>query len=149
MKRTEKAPTGAVTSAGAITETVAWRGTSISKVDSTTAAGGRQLGFVESILLREGARGASHALRTVELARLAGFSNARGLQAQIEAERTNGALICSRCSNGGGYYIPGSRAELVAFERTLRRRALGTLRTLKATRRALRVMEGQEVLHDE
>ena len=129
--------------------TTAWRGTSISEVDSTTAAGGRQLGFVESILLREGARGASHALRTVELARLAGFSNARGLQAQIEAERTNGALICSRCSNGGGYYIPGSRAELVAFERTLRRRALGTLRTLKATRRALRVMEGQEVLHDE
>lgn len=127
----------------------AWRGTSISEVDSTTAGGGRQHGLVESILLREGARGASHAIRTVELARLAGFSNARGLQAQIEAERTNGALICSRCSNYGGYYIPGSRAELVAFERTLRRRALGTLRTLKATRRALRVMEGQEVLHDE
>lgn len=149
MKRTEKAPTGAVTSAGAITETAAWRGTSISKVDSTTAAGGRQLGFVESILLREGARGASHAIRTAELARLAGFSNARGLQAQIEAERGGGALIVSKCSDGGGYYIAGNRAELKAFERTLRRRALGTLRTLKAARLALEVMDGQEVLADE
>ena len=148
MKRTEKAPTSAPTLARAEKKETASSGTS-STTYPNTDVGGRQHGLVESILLREGARGASHAIRTVELARLAGFSNARGLQAQIEAERTNGALICSRCSDGGGYYLPADRNEIVAFEQTLKRRALGTLRSLRAARRALKVMEGQEELADE
>jgi hypothetical protein len=55
-------------------------------------------------------------------------------------------LILSKCTHGGGYYLPASRAELVAFERTLRRRALGTLRTLRSARQALKIMEGQEAI---
>ena len=133
--------------------TTAWRGTSISEVDSTTAAGGRQLGFVESILLRVGARGASHAIRTVELVRIAGLSDTRTLQAEIERERAAGALILSRSGSPGGYFLPAEgetgKHEIAVYVSTLRARALNTLRTIRTPKRALRVLEGQEVLADE
>ena len=115
----------------------------------TTAADDRQPGFVEAVLLQAGAFGSDNAIQTEKLVSLTGLRDKRILQSKIEAERACGALIISRCSKGGGYFLPAGRAEVVTFERTLKRRALGTLRSLRAARRALKVMEGQEVLSDE
>ena len=130
-------------------EAAALAGAAISKTDFNTTTGERQPGLVETILIREGARGAANAIRTDRLVKLAGLGDKRTLQSVIEDERGRGALIISQCGHGGGYYLPAGRSEIVAFERTLKRRALGTLRSLRAARRALKVMEGQEVFSDE
>ena len=121
-------------------------GTSFSDTHFTTVDGDRQRGSIETILLQEGAIGRPNAVRTSKLVALAGLRDKRILQSKIEAERADGALIISKCSEGGGYYLPAGRAEVVTFERTLKRRALGTLRSLRAARKALEVMEGQAVI---
>lgn len=123
-------------------------GASISIRNLTTAADGRQQGFVESILMREKAQGAGAAIRTDRLVKLAGLSDTRSLQAEIEKERATGALILSRSGSPGGYFLPSDgqagKHEIAAYVATLRARALNTLRTLKTAKRALRVLEGQE-----
>ena len=90
-------------------------------------------------------RGEVNAVSTADLMALAGFRTARQLQKQIETERAAGALILS--ASTGGYYLPqlgeAGRAELIRYERTLRSRAIHTLRTLKTARRALRELDGQ------
>lgn len=106
---------------------------------SITGVQTRQAGPIEKLL----PRGAQNAVPTAELVRLGGFRSARELQKQIEAERAHGALILSRAGDGGGYFMPASRAEIASYEATLRRRALSTLRTLRAARMALREVEGQ------
>ncbi len=146
MDKKENAPTGAATSAGASTEAAALDGAALSNNQFITVSRDRQPGFIESLLIREGGRGAENAISSENLVMLAGLSDKRILQAEIEHERSCGALILSKCTHGGGYYLPASRAELVAFERTLRRRALGTLRTLRSARQALKIMEGQEAI---
>ena len=108
----------------------------------STGAAACQDGLVQRHLRR----GAENAIPTSELLRLTGYANARQLQAQIEVERAGGALICSRSGRPGGYFIAENRDELLAFQHTLRRRALSTLRTLRATRRALMNVEGQTVI---
>ena len=94
--------------------------------------------------------GEENKLSSKELARLAGFSTSRALQAQIAAERSAGALILS--SSAGGYFRPApgeqGKRELAAFEATLRRRAISTLAALHATRAALAQVEGQQMLDD-
>ena len=98
-------------------------------------------GFIYSIL----PHGEENAVSTRDLIALTGYRTARQLQKQIEAERAAGALILS--ASTGGYYLPAAgaagRIELLRYERTLRNRAINTLRTLKAARRALRELEGQ------
>lgn len=153
MSNKEKAPTGAVASAGASMEAAALTGAAISKTDFNTAEGSRQPGLVEAILIREGARGAANAIRTASLVCLAGLSDARTLQAEIERERAAGALILSRSGSPGGYFLPtegeAGKHEIAVYVSTLRARALNTLRTIRTAKRALRVLEGQEVLSDE
>lgn len=97
----------------------------------------KKLGPIEALLLR----GEANAVSTAQLVELTGYGSARQLQKQIEAERANGALILS--STGGGYFLPADREEIRRYELTLRRRALSTLRTLRAARKALRVCDGQ------
>ena len=130
-------------------ERAALTGAALFQEQFTTAADSRQPGFVETILIRAGAIGSVNAVRTAKLVALAGLRDKRILQSKIEQERANGALIISKCNEGGGYYLPAGRSEVVAFERTLKRRALGTLRSLRAARRVLKVMEGQEVIPHE
>lgn len=142
---TKKEPLPAAMSAGVSTEATALQGASFSDCQLTTADKCRQAGFIETLLIRYGAHGAANAIRTTRLAEMAGCDK-RNLQSQVEQERASGALILSKCAQGGGYFLPADRAELVAFERTLRRRALGTLRSLRAARQALRIMEGQEAI---
>lgn len=136
MRNNRKTPTGAGTSAGAAGE---YRGDTSSVSDFITLARARQAGLIEKLL----PRGAKNAIPTAELVRLAGFRSARELQKEIEQERARGALILSRGGSDGGYFLPANRAEIASYEATLRRRALSTLRTLRAARRALREVEGQ------
>ena len=143
---TKKGPLPAAMSAGVSMEAAALQGVSFSDYQHTTADKCRQAGFIEALLIRYGAHGAANAIHTERLVEIAGLSDKRSLQAQIEHERASGALILSKCAHGGGYYLPANRAELVAFERTLRRRALGTLRSLRTARQALKIMEGQEAI---
>lgn len=122
-------------------ETAALTGAAISANQYTTT-GKRAQGPVEALLLR----GEGNAIPTARLVQLAGMRDARQLQAQIEHERLGGALILSKGGSGGGYFLPADRSEIVKYEKTLRRRALSTLRTIKSARAALRVLPGQEVL---
>lgn len=119
----------------------------ISIDDFITAAAGRQPGFVEALL----PQGEAHAIPTAELVTLCGYRSARELQKEIERERMAGALILSKGGSGGGYFLPddgeAGRREIAAFVRTVNARAVNSLRTLKAARRALdnvlREVDGQ------
>lgn len=143
---TKKEPLPAAMSAGVSTEATALQGASFSDCQHTTADKCRQAGFIETLLIRYGAHGAANAIQTERLVEISGLGDKRILQSHIEQERASGGLILSKCTHGGGYYLPTARTELVAFERTLRRRALGTLRSLRAARQALKIMEGQEAI---
>lgn len=114
-----------------------------SLTDSTINAGARQLGEIEKML----PIGENNAIRTKELVKMTGCRNARELQSKIEAERLNGALILSKASAGGGYFLPSEgetgKREISAYIRTLKARAINTFRTLKTARRALQVVDGQ------
>ena len=98
---------------------------------------------IESLLLH----GEENAISTQELLSLTKIQSARCLQKQIEQERARGALILS--ASDGGYFLPddGEKGyrELSAFVRTLRSRAVNTLRTLKAANKALQRMDGAQV----
>jgi hypothetical protein len=152
MSEKRNTPTGAATSAGAGTE-AALTGTAFSDAQSTTATNSRQLGFIESLLLSGGAIGAGNAIRTAALVRMAGLSDARSLQSEIERERAAGALILSRNGSPGGYFLPSDgeagKREIAVYVSTLRARALNTLRTIRTAKRALRVLDGQEEIADE
>lgn len=134
-------------------ESAALAGASFSEHQFTTTAVGRQLGLVESILVREGAFGSGQAIRTATLVYLSGLNDPRSLQNEIERERATGALILSRSGSPGGYFLPAmgeaGKREIASYVATLRARALNTLRTIRSAKRALRVLDGQEELCDE
>lgn len=124
-------------------ETAALAGGPISESDFIISRRNGQ-GYIESLL----PRGEANAVPTKALLKLAGLSDARAMQKQIESERAKGALILSKGGDGGGYFLPTSRAEIARYEQTLRRRALSTLRTLKTARRALKLIDGQTTMED-
>lgn len=96
-----------------------------------------------SMLLLEGAE---NAIPSKELARMAGLCSVRQLQEEIAQERDAGAVILSTCRNGGGYYLPTSgdagRHEIEEYVRTLKSRALNTLRAIRSARAALSDLDG-------
>ena len=99
----------------------------------------RKQGVIERLLLP----GRENAMTTKQLLAITGIRYVADLQRLIERERAAGALILSKCSEGGGYYLPANRGEIARYEQTLRRRALSTLRTLRAARRVLKDVDGQ------
>ena len=99
----------------------------------------RVQGHIESLLLP----GRENAVTTQQLLATTGIRHAADRQREIERERAAGALILSKCTDGGGYYLPANRGEIARYEQTLRRRALSTLRTLRSARRALKDVDGQ------
>lgn len=109
--------------------------------DSTTDGSRRQV----CELLRHGRQ---NAVTTGELLRLTGLRSVRQLQDEIARERETGAVILSTCHGRGGYFLPAEgeegRVEIAAYLRTLRARALNTLRGMRSALRALEVLEGQE-----
>lgn len=88
--------------------------------------------------------GKANAVRSKVLAEACGFHSVRELQAAIEKERRAGAVILSTTSDGGGYYLPASEAEVKVFIRTLQRRAKNTLLSVRSAEEYLRRADGQE-----
>lgn len=86
--------------------------------------------------------GRENAVTTEQLVRMTGCGSARELQQRIAYEREHGAIICS--GSGRGYWRPKDRRELRQFVKTMRNRALNTLKATKGARRIL-----QESEHDE
>ena len=86
-------------------ERAALTGAALFQEQFTTAADGRQQGFVEALL----PQGEANAIPTADLVRLAGYRSARDLQKEIERERRHGALILSRSGGRGGYFVPSRR----------------------------------------
>lgn len=81
--------------------------------------------------------GEQNALTARELMNRTGYADARAMREQIRRERLEGALILSTKGNGGGYYRPGSAAELRAFIQTYEREADSTKAMLQAAKQAL------------
>jgi len=86
-------------------------------------------------------KGEANAIPSRQLAELVGAPSVRELQNRISADREGGALILSTCRNGGGYFKPSDgaegRAEIERYIRTLRARALNTLRALSGAKAAI------------
>lgn len=144
MSEKEKAASGEIsTDGGGEEKTAALASSATSKTDFTTAVDGRQPGFIEALL----PQGAANAIPTADLVKLAGYRSARDLQKEIERERRHGALILSRGDGQGGYFVPSNgetgRREIAEYMRTLRTRAVNTLRTIKSAKAALAVIDGQ------
>ncbi len=103
---------------------------------------GQGNGTISDLLLE----GAENAIPSKELARMAGLRSVRQLQEEIAQERDAGAVILSTCRNGGGYYLPTSgdagRYEIEEYVRTLKSRALNTLRAIRSARAALNDLDG-------
>lgn len=125
-------------------ETTAMAGASVSSDVDSNIISGRKQGRIEA-LLPHGERNAVPARTLVEMI---GARSVRQLQTEIERERLGGAVILSTVRRGGGYYLPTSgpegRQEINAFIRTLTARASNTFRTLRAARRALEELDGQQ-----
>lgn len=118
-----------------------WQAPEIPPKDNITPTK-RQQGEIESLL----PRGMENAVPAKTLAMWAGCRSIRQLQKLIEAERAQGAMILS--ASTGGYFRPASgpagRAEIMAYDQTLRARALNTLKALKVVRRAMAELDGQQ-----
>lgn len=86
--------------------------------------------------------GKDNAVTTQELMRLTGCRTARELQQRIAYEREHGAIICS--GSGRGYWRPKDRQEIEQFVKTMKARALNTLKVIRSASQALKVLEGQQ-----
>lgn len=125
-------------------ETTAMAGASVSSdVDSNIISGQKQ-GRIEALL----PHGERNAVKVQILVELTGARSVRWLQREIEKERANGALILSTTRGTGGYFLPAygseGRQEINAFIRILTARASNTFRTLRAAKRALKELDGQQ-----
>lgn len=92
--------------------------------------------------------GKENAITTQDLVKLSGCGSARELQQHIAYEREHGAIICS--GSGRGYWKPKNRQEIQQFVKTMRNRALSTLKATRGAKKILQTMENQqEREHDE
>lgn len=125
------------------TETAAFADTTFSE-DHCTKGDNKTQGRIEKLLLH----GEHNAIQTQTLVELTGLRSARQLQSEIERERLNGAMILSTVRRGGGYFLPDcgerGRQEINDYIRTLTARASNTFRTLRAAKRALKKLDGQQ-----
>lgn len=80
--------------------------------------------------------GKDNAVTTQELMRLTGCRTARELQQRIAYEREHGAIICS--GSGRGYWRPKDRQEIEQFVKTMKARALNTLKVIRSGERTFR-----------
>lgn len=86
--------------------------------------------------------GKDNAVTTQELMRLTGCGSVRELRQRIASEREQGAIICS--GSGKGYWRPKDRQEIEQFIKTMKARALNTLKVIRSARQVLKVPEGQQ-----
>ena len=83
--------------------------------------------------------GKENAITTQDLVKLSGCGSARELQQHIAYEREHGAIICS--GSGRGYWKPKNRQEIQQFVKTMRNRALSTLKATRGAKKILQTME--------
>ena len=145
MKENKKARSGAATPKQANETRAPRQDTHISYHNNSIISLQNQH-FIESLL----SVGKENAISTTELMQLSGIKSARQLQKQISSERDSGAFILS--STTGGYYLPDSgekgRQEIKEYVKTLRARALNTLKVLKGVKATLDICEGQGTLEE-
>jgi hypothetical protein len=140
MTEKRKCPSTAATVERA-KETAACDGAAISYGDIITAnAGGQGVFPVFSML----PSGEANAVPSRTIAEIMSFPDIRSFRAEIARERRAGALILSSKSSGNaGLYRPANRDELARYLSRREREAKAELYTLKATRKALRQLDGQ------
>lgn len=81
--------------------------------------------------------GKENAISAHDLMQLCGISDRRTLYEVIERERTNGAVILSN-KGAGGYYLPGSPAELKEFVAVTEKGLRTSRKALAAAKKLLR-----------
>ena len=86
--------------------------------------------------------GKDNAVTTQELMRLTGCGSVRELRQRIASAREQGAIICS--GSGKGYWRPKDRQEIEQFIKTMKARALNTLKVIRSASQVLKVPEGQQ-----
>ena len=90
--------------------------------------------------------GEENAISASLLAALTGCRSQRQLRRRVAAERARGALILSNTRTG--YYLPDrgekGRQEIRRYELTMKRHARSTFKAIRAARRALKQIDGQE-----
>ena len=128
MSSKRKAPTREATPAEA-TETAAYGRAAVPKIDFTTAAAGRQHGFIASLL----SHGAENGLTLSDLHRLTG-KDKRVIRAEIQQERLSGTPILS--DNLSGYFLPANEDERERCVKSLRHCAGEIFRTAAAIKGA-------------
>ena len=89
------------------------------------------------------AEGKRNAVSSQQLANLAGCKSVRELQTVIAQARAAGEVILSTCENGGGYFLPENRDEVLEFIRTLESRGRNTLGALRSARNYLKSCGGE------
>jgi len=70
----------------------------------------------------------------------------RTLRMYIREERRIGAVICSTRQDGGGYWKPNNKQELIRTAATLRSEGLDMLETARCLEYEAGIIEGQETL---
>ena len=82
-------------------------------------------------------KGKENAITSRKLAELLECKSVRELQELIASERAAGNVILSTCCEGGGYFLPANRMEVLEFIKTLESRGHNTLAALGSARRYL------------
>ena len=76
--------------------------------------------MIYQLLKQHGAKGANNAMTTKKLMRLTGLSK-REVTKAVERERRK-HFICSRMTNGGGYYRPATSGEVLDYIKSQEKR---------------------------
>jgi len=88
--------------------------------------------------------GRENAISKVQLTEITGLSE-RSLRLVVAGERRRGKIILTDCSGTKGYYKPTNSGEVLAFIRSMRKRARETAAIADAVERALMKEVGQDV----
>lgn len=95
-------------------------------------------------------QGKENAIPAKQLAAAMGFNNTRQLRLAIELERRSGSIILSTQDPvHGGYFLPGSEAEIDSYIAEMSARARTTLELLRSAKRFRKLhMNGQVYIVD-
>lgn len=93
-------------------------------------------------------QGYRNRISSEKLLKTGGFRNVRALRAAIRRLREKGAIIAATKTDGGGYFVPVEREELMAYVHAAEKQGASTFAPLKAARENLREGEGQIDIYD-
>lgn len=93
---------------------------------------------IADTLQEYGAIGKDNAIPTGELLQLCGIHSRRYLVQVIADERAAGALICSKATGRGGYYLPSCDEEIIVQKKALESRIIKHALALRPFRRRVK-----------